>query len=271
MGKTISQRVFITGGASGLGKAIAVRYAKAGAKICIGDINAERGTEAVAEIQAAGAAEVHYIHCDVTKMDDFEAARDFVVATWQGIDIVVNNAGVATAGGIDADDLDDWAWVININLMGVVRGCKTFTPVFKEQKSGHFVNIASMAGLISPPMMGSYNAVKAAVVSVTETIDAELSGYNVRATAVCPSFFRTNLDESMRSHVPGMDKVLEKLFANSPITAEDVANDVFDGVKKKALHVVPHRESRKVWRIKRFLPNVFRKQVVKSAQRMMKR
>ncbi len=89
--------------------------------------------------------------------------------------------------------LDEWRWITEINLFGVVRGTRTFVPLFKRQRSGHIVNVASLAGLVHPAGMASYNAVKAAVVALTETTGHELAAYGVRASVVCPSYFRTNL------------------------------------------------------------------------------
>ena len=110
----------------------------------------------------------------------------------------MNNAGIATGGRIDVESLDEWDRVVDINLMGVVRGCRAFTPLFKRQRSGHIVNTASAAGLVHPPMMSSYNTVKAGVVALSETLSHELHPYGVTVSVVCPSFFRTNLADSIQ-------------------------------------------------------------------------
>ena len=94
--------------------------------------------------------------------------------------------------------IEEWRWITEINLFGVVRGDQTFTPMLKAQGSGHIVNVASLAGLVHPAGMGSYNAVKAAVVAFTETCGHELAAYGIRASVVCPSYFRTNLMDSMQ-------------------------------------------------------------------------
>ncbi len=112
--------------------------------------------------------------------------------------MLVNNAGVAGGGRIDRCTIDEWRWITDINLFGVVRGTQAFTPMLKEQRSGHIVNVASLAGLVHPAGMGSYNAVKAAVVAFTETCGHELAAYGIRASVVCPSYFRTNLMDSMQ-------------------------------------------------------------------------
>jgi NAD(P)-dependent dehydrogenase (short-subunit alcohol dehydrogenase family) len=168
-------RIFITGGASGLGLAIAHRYARAGFKVCIGDIHDERGHEAERAIAHSGASEVLYLRCDVRKVEDLEAVADQLDKRWGGVDIVVNNAGVAQGGPFEQVPMEDWEWVLDINLLGVVRGCKVFTPRFKRQGEGYFVNIASMAGLLDTPFMTGYNVSKAGVVMLSETLQNELA------------------------------------------------------------------------------------------------
>src|SRR3546814_13789456 len=96
-----------------------------------------------------------------------------------GVDLLFNNAGVAQSGPIDETTMDDWQWIVDINLLGVVRGCRVFTPLMKTQGSGVIVNIASMAGLIHPPQMAAYNTTKAAVVALSETLKAELHRYDI--------------------------------------------------------------------------------------------
>ena len=142
---TQTKRVFITGGASGLGRALALRYARDGWRVCIADLNDERGASTRTELAAAGAVEALYRHADVTSEADLQAIADELARVWGGLDVLINNAGVAQAGAIEDVSLSDWEWILNINLLGVVRGCKVFTPIFKRQGSGHIVNIASMA------------------------------------------------------------------------------------------------------------------------------
>ena len=121
---------------------------------------------------------------------------------WGGLDVLVNNAGVAGGGRLDVASLDEWRWITDINLFGVVRGTRAFVPMLKAQRSGHVVNVASLAGLVHPAGMASYNAVKAAVVALTETTGHELAAYGVRASVVCPSYFRTGLVDRMRARTP---------------------------------------------------------------------
>jgi len=247
------QRIFITGGASGLGFALAQICAKGGWQVCIGDRDIERGEAVIGSLQK-WQPKALFLPCDVTRMGDLEQVAKTLQSQWGGVDVVVNNAGVAQVGKIADTTLADWQWIIDINLMGVVRGCKVFTPMFKQQGAGHFVNIASMAGLLDVPNMSAYNATKAAVVSVSETLQNEFVRDNIQVTVVCPSFFKTNLNQGMRSNIDGMDKKLDKLMSSSKLNAVDIARLIMKAVEKKKFHVLPHRQGRMAWYMKRWLP-----------------
>lgn len=252
----MTQRIFITGGASGLGRSIALRYAKEGAKVCIGDINPEQGASVEKEINAAG-GEGYYVACDVRRLTDFEKVRNDLVKRWGGVDVVVNNAGVASAGSIENTTMADWEWILDINVLGVVRGCKAFTPLFRRQGSGAFVNVASMAGLMLAPLMDSYNVTKAGVIALSETLSQELRGAGIHVSCVCPAFFQTNLASGMRSDIPGIQDNVNKLMKRSTVTAEDVAEDIFRSVNKKNFWVLPHAKERRMWILKRHAPWAF--------------
>lgn len=250
-------RVLITGAASGLGRALALAWSGRGAKIIIADLNTERGAESVQLCQEAGAAEAHFLRLDVTREGDFLDAAEWVQQHWSGLDVLVNNAGVAGGGSFDGISEADWQWMLNINLMGVVRGCSVFTPLFKQQQSGQFVNIASMAGLLNPPAMSSYNVAKAGVVALSETLAAELHPWNIRTLAVCPSYFQTNLNESVRTHDEGMKAALNKLLASSDITADDIAQGILAAVDKGDSLYLPHQRARAAWELKRQQPEKY--------------
>lgn len=266
----MTQRVFITGGASGLGRALALRYAREGARVCIGDIDSDLGAKVEAELKDAG-ADALYINCDVRRISDLERVRDTLVAEWGGVDIVVNNAGVAAAGKIEETTLADWDWILDINVMGVVRGCKVFTPLMKEQGSGHLVNIASMAGLMLAPLMASYNVSKAGVIALSETLRQELQQSGIQVHAVCPAFFQTNLTSSMRSEIPGIQQNVGKLMQRSKVTADNVADDIYQAVEKGEFWVLPHAMERRLWYVKRYTPPVFNWLMSQESKRWMKK
>jgi NAD(P)-dependent dehydrogenase (short-subunit alcohol dehydrogenase family) len=263
------KRIFITGGASGLGLALAKRYARDGFKVCLGDVNDAGGKAAEAEVRQAGASEVLYLRCDVTKETDLQRVADELVQRWGGVDIVVNNAGVAQAGAIDEVPIEDWQWILDINLLGVVRGCKVFTPIFKRQGNGLFINVASMAGLLDMPKMSSYNVSKAAVVSLSETLQNELGHSNIRVCVVCPSFFKTNLGSSLRSPDPKMQALVGKLLTRGKLTAEIVAERVYQGAKDGSFYILPHLDGRALWQAKTFLPRSVYHAIVENRSRWL--
>jgi len=206
-------RVLVTGAASGLGASLTRVFR-------------ERGDQVLATDVADGAD----LHRGGTADDDWTAAREWVDEHWGGLDVLVNNAGVAGGGRIDVAGIDEWQWIVDVNLLGVVRGCRTFTPVFKRQGSGRIVNVASLAGLVHPAGMASYNAVKAGVVALTETLGHELAAYGVTAHVVCPSYFRTRLLSSLRGADEALRAVMTHLVESSPLTADQIASAVLAGI-----------------------------------------
>jgi NAD(P)-dependent dehydrogenase (short-subunit alcohol dehydrogenase family) len=264
---TPRKRIFITGGASGLGRELALRFARAGWRVCIADLHEGRGAETAA-VLGPGA---EFLRCDVTREEDLLAAARHLEEDWGGVEVVVNNAGVADAGAIEAVTLDTWRWILDVNLLGVVRGCRVFTPLFKRQGHGHFVNVASMAGLLDVPLMASYNASKAAVVSLSETLQNELAGDGIGVTLVCPGFFKTRLADSLRTQDPGLRSALEGLFARSPIDAAQIAELVYRAVERGSFYVLPHPEGRRAWLLKRLLPRRLYRVVVEKQHRRLRR
>ncbi|WP_432943380.1 SDR family NAD(P)-dependent oxidoreductase [Kribbella sp. CA-253562] len=254
-------RVLVTGGASGLGLALVERFVAEGHQVLSTDVADE-------VTPPAGAS---YRKLNVRSAEDWDAAVDWVERTWGGLDILVNNAGIATGGRIDVETLAEWDRVIDINLMGVVRGCRAFTPLFKRQRSGQIVNTASAAGLVHPPMMSSYNTVKAAVVALSETLSHELHPYDVTVSVVCPSFFRTNLADSLQGADTTMGEAARRLIEKSPRTADDIAVAVLAGIKKKQFLIIPDRPALLAYRTKRFARPLYDRQMRKIAARARRR
>ena len=252
-----NKTVVITGASSGLGKATALAFARRGWQIAVADINQERGDEAVEEIKALG-SQAFFQHCNVTKSEDIQALHDRCLEEWPQIDVLINNAGIVSAlGAIDKVPMVEWQRAMDINLMGVVRGCSIFARTFKEQGAGHIVNIASIAGLITIPGMGSYSASKAAVVSVSEMLRAELKHKNIGVTVVCPSLFRTNLSESLMNAKEGQQEVIDQQMEKSSMTAEDIAEKIVSAVKANQFMLLPHKTSWFHWGVKRVSPSLY--------------
>jgi NAD(P)-dependent dehydrogenase (short-subunit alcohol dehydrogenase family) len=260
------KRVVITGAGSGLGRALSLRFAREKWRIALADINVERADETLKQVKSAG-GDGFVQHCDVANITDFEALADQVKKDWGGVDVVINNAGIAAAGTVHATSLADWEAVININLLGVVRGCHTFVPMLLAQHSGHVVNIASFAALASAPGMASYNVAKAGVFSLSESLRAEVYDEGVDVTVACPAFFRTNLLESFRGPDPAAKATVARIMDRATVTADDVANDIYEAVMNRRFLVISHPDSRWQYRVKRAAPELFYREV----RRMMKK
>ncbi|MGH3759666.1 SDR family oxidoreductase [Actinophytocola sp.] len=248
-------RVLVTGAGSGLGRAIATRFAGTGARVLVSDVDLA-AAETVAKELGQNAIEL-----DVTTDAGWRAALERCQEDWGGLDVLVNNAGVGAGGRFERIPLEDWDWIWEINLKGVVRGCRTFVPLFKDQHAGHIVNISSLAGIMNLPAMSSYNVTKAGVIALSETLRHELEPYGVHTTVVCPAYFRTNLGERLRSPDAGLAVLMEKLMASSKVTADDVAGQVVDAVARKRFLVLTHPDGRRSARLKRLLPRLVDGQV----------
>ncbi|MEM9101741.1 MAG: SDR family oxidoreductase [Pseudomonadota bacterium] len=247
----------ITGGASGLGKSIALELAQQNItdlKIAIADVHAERGQTTVQTLKNLG-IESFYHCCDITKISDVKDLYQAVEEKWQGVDVVINNAGVATGGSFQSESIEQWQWVIDVNLLGMVRVSQVFLDCFKQQGYGHFVNVASQAGLTPIPLMSSYNAVKSAVVALSETMKLEFVKYNVDVSVVCPSFFKTHLDESLRTSEAKVSMLMHKLFERAELTSEQVARIVVKDMRAGKFLIVTHKEGHQAYRLKKLLPH----------------
>lgn len=259
------KRVAITGAGSGLGQALAVRFARAGYRVAISDLQLETCHQTRSLIP--GESQTLCFACDVRRAEHLEQFAAGVQQAWGGVDVLINNAGVAGGGPFQDVSLDDWDWLLDINLMGVVRGCKAFAPMMIDQGEGRIINIASMAGLIAPPGMAHYNASKAAVVALSETLRAELEPFGVHISVVCPSFFRTKLLDSFRGPDQRSKKLVEKLFERGKLSAAEVADCIFEQSAQDRFLILPHDEGRKAWRTKRFLPGLLHREMLKFGRK----
>jgi len=260
------RRVLITGAGSGLGRALAFCFAENGWRVACADIRLDRAKDTVRLITEFGVGAMA-VKVDVSDDNSVEEMRDEILAAWDGVDVVINNAGVASAGDVAHTSLDDWRWTLNINLMGVVRGCHAFLPTLLEQGSGHIINIASFAGIANAPRMAAYSASKAGVISLSECLRGELAaaGSRVGVSVVCPAFFQTNLLEGSR--LAESDKALvKKLMASAPENADAVAQRIYRGLQRREFLILPTKTEPMRWRIKRFFPGLFFRMLVKMAR-----
>jgi NAD(P)-dependent dehydrogenase (short-subunit alcohol dehydrogenase family) len=191
----------VTGAASGIGRGMADRWAGLGMRLALADIEVEP-LEAAADELRAGGADVITVPTDVSDGDEVDAFAAATFEEYGTVHIVCNNAGVGGGGPMWTLTTADWAWVLGVNLWGVIHGIRAFVPHLVEQGEGHVINTASVAGLSSPPMMGPYNASKHAVVTISETLRSELAMIadgDFGVTVVCPGWVRTRIAESERN------------------------------------------------------------------------
>lgn len=257
-----TQRVLITGAAGGLGRALAFTFAKKGWRIALCDLDADRLANTAQQLESMG-AKVLVQPANVTLDDDWNCLRERCESEWGGLDVLINNAGIASMAAIHKEPVERWQRVVDINLLGTVRGCRAFVPLFKQQGGGHIVNIASIAGIANAPFMAAYNASKAAVISLSETLLVELKTAGIGVTVVCPAMFKTGIAQSGEIDNPKLLKALEAEMDKSPISADDIAEQVFTAVQRKRFMLMPHWASRWQWRVKRLSPYLYRRLLLK--------
>ncbi len=251
------KRAFVTGAASGLGLAICEYLAERGWRLFMTDINSDRLEKVEADFNAQG-VETHTLTLDVAKESELSRAASAVEQQWGGVDLVFNNAGIASAGKMETVPLEEWNRVIDIDLWSVIYGCRAFIPMLKAQRSGYIINTASSAGTLAAAEMASYNVAKAGVVSLSETLKVELSDHNIGVTVICPTVFKTQLGESIVDD-DGMGGKLKRQLDESKITSEDIVKDIFSKIDKNRLYVITQKDALWGWRLKRLFPEFWLK------------
>ncbi len=251
-------RTDVTGAASGLGRAFCLELAKRGARIVVGDRDLPGAEQTAEQVRALG-AEAVAVSSDVSRLEEVEALAAEAEERFGGVDLVINNAGVAVAGMTGEVPMQDWEWILKINLWGVIYGCHVFAPRFKAQGKGHILNVASAAGLLCAPGMGPYNVTKAGVIALSETLCAELAPAGVGVTVLCPTFFRTGIIDNARKGDQGaeFEKIAHTLSNASKIQAADVARIALKCCDENRLSSVPMADGRWAWRLKRTLPELY--------------
>jgi NAD(P)-dependent dehydrogenase (short-subunit alcohol dehydrogenase family) len=259
-------RMMITGAGSGLGREIALRWAREGWQLALADVN-EAGLQETLKLVRAAGGDGFTQRCDVRDYSQLTALAQACEEQLGGIDVIVNNAGVASGGFFGELSLEDWEWQISINLMGVVKGCKAFLPLLLKSQ-GRIVNIASMAALMQGPAMSNYNVAKAGVVALSESLLIELKLNKVGVHVVCPSFFQTNLLDSFRGPTPEMKAQVGKLLESSPISATDIADYIYSEIDKGSFMILPHEQGRVAWAIKQQNPQLLYDEMASMADKM---
>jgi NAD(P)-dependent dehydrogenase (short-subunit alcohol dehydrogenase family) len=246
-------RAVVTGAGSGLGREFCLELARRGDRVLCSDVDEEAARRTAV---ACGPADTHAIRCDVAKLEDVEALAARAGELFGGVDLLINNAGVAVSGRIGEISIADWRWLLGVNLWGVIHGCHVFAPILRRQRGGHILNVASLAGLVHLPPLAPYNVAKAAVVALSETLRYEVARDGVGVTVLCPSFFPTGIAGAARGDAE-MNRLGERILGRSRMTAGEVARAALDGAARGDFMVIPMASGRWAWRLKRLSPGRF--------------
>jgi NAD(P)-dependent dehydrogenase (short-subunit alcohol dehydrogenase family) len=245
----------VTGGASGIGRAMVDRFAAAGMAVVVADVETTALAATETELRDRG-TKVLAVRTDVAKAADVEVLASAAVARFGGVHVLCNNAGVSVGGPMWEHTLDDWQWVLGVNLWGVIHGIRTFVPIMLRQgEPAHVVNTASLAGLTSNPFLGVYNVTKHAVVTLSETLAQELAtlGPHVKVSVLCPGFVATKIADSHRNRpaalASGADRIRPAEFEEAiraaiagGLAPAAVAELVLSAIREERFYVFPHPE-----------------------------
>ncbi len=256
----------VTGGASGIGRAMAERFAAEGMKVVLADIEADALARAEAEMKAAS-AEVASLVTDVSKGEDVEALARFTIETFGGVHVVCNNPGVGVGGVSWENTVQVWEWLLWVNLWGVIHGIRAFVPRMIEQdEESNIVNTASGAGLHTRPWLAMYSASKHTVVALSESLHHELAlmGKKTKVSVLCPAVVNTRIGESGRNRPatlsneaeggdPAQMQAMEQAFRAmlaSGLSPDAVAAAVLDAIRDERFYVITHEETRETVRVR---------------------
>jgi NAD(P)-dependent dehydrogenase (short-subunit alcohol dehydrogenase family) len=227
----------VTGAGSGIGRATSLAFARAGADLVLCDVNEAGVEETAAAARALGRA-VTARRVDVASRQDMEAFAAAVHREREAVDILMNNAGVGLGGGLLETPLEDWEWIISINLWGVIHGCHFFVPpMVKRGRGGHVVNVSSAAGFLASAALAAYSTTKFAVFGLSEALRDELHPHGIQVTTVCPGIINTPITTSARmrgtSASPAARKVLVESYQRRNYTPERVADNILKAIARK--------------------------------------
>jgi NAD(P)-dependent dehydrogenase (short-subunit alcohol dehydrogenase family) len=243
----------VTGGASGIGNAMATRFAEEGMKVVLADIEEGPLADAEKKLTDTGAT-VLAVPTDVSKGDQVDALAQKTFDTFGTAHVICNNAGVGAGGPMWTLTEADWQWVLGVNLWGVIHGVRAFVGRLVEQGEGHVVNTASIAGLTSAPMMGPYNVSKHGVVTLSETLSSDLAlhGSPVKVSVLCPGWVNTRIHEADRNRPPElqqdnpdnpmaeMGRQMLTSLISSGMPPSEVAGRVLDAIRDERFYIITH-------------------------------
>lgn len=255
--RSMESSAVVTGAGSGIGRAFALELARRGGRVVCADIDEAGAEETVVMVETAG-GEALAVTCDVSVEGQ---VRDLAEAAgeWLGRPpgLVINNAGIGAGGRpVGESSLADWRRTLGVNLWGVIHCCHVFVPGLRAGGGGGIINVASAAGFTAAPGMAAYNVSKAGVVSLSETLAAELAGSGVKVTVLCPTFVRTNIFGGELIDASAA-RLAERIARVVGFSADRVARTTLDAHDRGRLYVMPQLDAKLLWRAKRLLPGPY--------------
>ncbi|MBG51561.1 MAG: SDR family NAD(P)-dependent oxidoreductase [Alphaproteobacteria bacterium] len=244
---------FVTGGGSGIGLSMARSFGQAGMNVVLADIDKVALAAGVEDLKSRQISVVG-VECDVASRSSVEAAAQKAIEAFGKVHVVCNNAGVGVGGPIEDVRPRDWDWIIDVNLKGVVYGTEVFVPIMRAQgEGGHFVNTASMAGMVSPAGMEPYNATKFAVVAMSEGWQGQLAGEGIGVSVLCPGFVKTRIHESSRTRQDTYGEAAPReeadlagaaAFVLNGLEPDRVGARVLEAIRDNELYIFTHPDMR---------------------------
>jgi len=244
----------VTGAASGIGQATSLKFAQEQADLVISEVNEDRLKETADQIRALG-RKVLAVRTDISKRDEVEALCNNALAEFGRVDILMNNAGVALYAEIKDTDLDDWEWMLGVNLWGPIYALHFLLPQMIARGSGHIINISSWIGLLGQPANGAYSASKFGILGLSEALRAELERFGIGVTVVCPGIVQTNIFKAVK--VKGFTPEVTKMPGYLGTTPEGAAKKILHAVKKNQALVLTDF-AKIAYAIRRFSPALAR-------------
>jgi NAD(P)-dependent dehydrogenase (short-subunit alcohol dehydrogenase family) len=258
----MAERVaIVTGGASGIGRALAAELTARGATVLIADIVGDRAKDTADQLTKTGPGTAVAAELDVRDAAAVEALVDSAYGEYGRLDLIMNNAGIAVGGAVDELTLEHWDKIIDVNLRGVIHGVHAAYPRMKERRTGQILNTASLAGLTEPPMMAPYVATKHAVVGLTLSLRAEAAPHGVKVSALCPGFVDTPMLDSANPDLPQTSagrsvREAAKRLQRTLYSPEALAKDIVRGLAADKPLIIAPASARAVWRARRLSPGL---------------